>query len=361
MSCFPQSGKTYPGSRLASRTVSVAGGVNIPATALLAVTGVMALPRVLRLLATVFTTILFLSIGAMAQCPPGAPGCPTFPPNNNPDCGTDRGAAVVTYSVTDTLRTIFSNGCPPYDWNGSKSPGPPGPNGTAEFAHAKQSQISFNIPRRPRIQADIGDALRLETVKGPVGQTLFGPPLFSPFDIMGRDALVFEGATFDSCGGHVAPGPDQYHYHSTPGDGAATRHRDSRNLDFDVCDQLNFWMQPDRRWWHSPLFGVMADGVPIYGPRGDWGQLPKNLDDCQGHKDTTHPYYHYHTTSNFPYLTTCLRGCMDPNIQRGRNWQGVNFPACNPGSDQAPYYWLDLEIPGLLSLFQYGGNNRKLK
>lgn len=30
-----------------------------------------------------------------------------------------------------------------------------------------------------------------------------------------------------------------------------------------------------------------------------------------------------------------------------------------PRADQSPYYWLDLEIPGLLSLSQY--KNRKLK
>eukprot|EP00243_Klebsormidium_subtile_P007737 TRINITY_DN3486_c0_g1_i2.p1 TRINITY_DN3486_c0_g1~~TRINITY_DN3486_c0_g1_i2.p1 ORF type:complete len:318 (+),score=47.46 TRINITY_DN3486_c0_g1_i2:221-1174(+) len=317
----------------------------------------MAFPQCFVTLAAVFTTILVLSTGVAAQQCPVGNGPPNFPPNNNPPCGTNGpSAAVVTYSVTDTLRTIVSNGCPPYDWTGQRSPGP---NGT--LAVARQNQATFNVPRRPQIQGDISNALQLKCIKGPVGQTFFGPPLFSPFDINALDAVVNEGATFDSCGGHVAPGPDQYHYHSTPGDGAVTRHKGSRNLDFDICDQLNFWMQPDRKWWHSPLFGIMADGVPYYGPRGDWGQLPSNLDACQGHKDTTHPYYHYHTTSNYPYLTTCLRGCMDPTIQRGMNWQGVNFPACNPGSDQSPYYWLDIEIPGLLSLSQLGGNNRKLK
>jgi hypothetical protein len=38
--------------------------------------------------------------------------------------------------------------------------------------------------------------------------------------------------------------------------------------------------------------------------QGDWGQPPKDLDLCSGHTDKTHPYYHYHTTSNFPYVVS---------------------------------------------------------
>jgi hypothetical protein len=96
------------------------------------------------------------------------------------------------------------------------------------------------------------------------------PPRFctcSAFDILGRDALQFEGATFDHCGGHVAPGPDQYHYHSTPGDRNPTGHSSTRNLDFQICPELSWWIQPWRTFWHAPLLGVMADGVPLYGPR----------------------------------------------------------------------------------------------
>jgi hypothetical protein len=73
-----------------------------------------------------------------------------------------------------SCRTLNSNGCPPYDWTDQKSPGPT--NGT--FAVARQNPLTLTIPRRPTIQASIGDAVQLANVKGPVGQTLMGPPIF---------------------------------------------------------------------------------------------------------------------------------------------------------------------------------------
>ena len=57
---------------------------------------------------------------------------------------------------------------------------------------------------------------------------------------------------------------------------------------------------------HSPLFAVMADGIPLFGPLGDNGSIltlgtslspstsATTLDVCGGHVDTTYPYYHYH-------------------------------------------------------------------
>jgi hypothetical protein len=42
----------------------------------------------------------------------------------------------------------------------------------------------------------------------------------------------------------------------------------------------------------------MADGILLYGPLGDNGVVPTDLDQCRGHTDTTYPYYHYHTTYN---------------------------------------------------------------
>jgi hypothetical protein len=43
---------------------------------------------------------------------------------------------------------------------------------------ARQNPLTLTIPRRPTIQASIGDAVQLANVKGPVGQTLMGPPIF---------------------------------------------------------------------------------------------------------------------------------------------------------------------------------------
>ena len=72
---------------------------------------------------------------------------------------------------------------------------------------------------------------------------------------------------------------------------------------------------------HSPLIGLMVDGIPLYGPYGDQGSLPTDLDECQGHSDSTFPFYHYHVLSNriYPYSLPCLKGCIyksngNPNL-----------------------------------------------
>jgi len=73
---------------------------------------------------------------------------------------------------------------------------------------------------------------------------------------LGRNALTYEGSSFDTCGGH----PDQcgnYHYHAQTKPGCVYN---------------------DTTGKHSPLFGLMFDGVPIYGTLGDNGVVPTNLD-----------------------------------------------------------------------------------
>ena len=140
-----------------------------------------------------------------------------------------------------------------------------------------------------------------------------------------RDAYVYEGTSFDSCGGHASP-QSQYHYHT---------------------DQLKSgcaYVQTAGQ--HSPMLGVMIDSIPIYGslgerwsgeerrgagqlqqrthrstttsraaapvidacvccsasPAGDGGKAPTDLDECGGHSDSAYPFYHYHATgTTFPY------------------------------------------------------------
>ena len=55
---------------------------------------------------------------------------------------------------------------------------------------------------------------------------------------------------------------------------------------------------------HSPLFAVMIDGIPLFGPLGDSGSTltrgtatspsssATTLDACGGHVDVTYPFYH---------------------------------------------------------------------
>ncbi len=122
-----------------------------------------------------------------------------------------------------------------------------------------------------------------------------GVAIYGNADSQLRDAYVYEGQSFDTCGGH----PQQqgaYHYHAEAKNGCVYE----ENTGYTT---------------HSPLYGFMADGFPIYGPRGDNGTVPTDLDACGGHVDSTHPFYHYHVTNNYqyPYTINCLRGCVPQN------------------------------------------------
>eukprot|EP00960_Hanusia_phi_P070728 767378-Hanusia_phi.AAC.2 len=66
---------------------------------------------------------------------------------------------------------------------------------------------------------------------------------------------------------------------------------------------------------HSPLVGFFLDGIPAYGPLDVNGVLasslqgPYKLDECGGHLDSIHRFYHYHFDSTMQI--NCLRGCLD--------------------------------------------------
>jgi len=69
---------------------------------------------------------------------------------------------------------------------------------------------------------------------------------------------------------------------------------------------------------HSPLIGFLADGFPVYGPHGDDGAAPADLDACGGHHGDAGAGggYHYHLTGTpdpgdgaLGWFGACLRGC----------------------------------------------------
>jgi hypothetical protein len=39
----------------------------------------------------------------------------------------------------------------------------------------------------------------------------------------------------------------------------------------------------------------LCQHIDSYGSLGDNGTIPSDLDECSGHVDNTHPFYHYHT------------------------------------------------------------------
>ncbi len=146
----------------------------------------------------------------------------------------------------------------------------------------------FKIPRDPKF-AD----KPMPTPFGPIGVAINGIPFYNQYTGDGRDAVRFE--VFDSCCGH----PDQrgrYHYHQYP-----------------VCVKSPF---KDEAGKHSPLIGFMFDGFAIYGPNGEDGKPPKDLDECNGHTDKERGY-HYHVTEKYPYLIGAYKGVVErSNLER---------------------------------------------
>jgi hypothetical protein len=91
---------------------------------------------------------------------------------------------------------------------------------------------------------------------------------------------------------------------------------------------------------HSPLYGIMLDGIPIYGPLSDKGVAPTTLDECGGHTDATYPFYHYHVTSGYkaPYTVKCLVGCVLHNFGNAQASRVVTTSAtCAKAATQYDY------------------------
>jgi len=166
----------------------------------------------------------------------------------------------------------------------------------------QKQNYTFYIPLNPKKSDKI-----TKTPMGPIGVAINGVPFYNPYTAEGEDAAKNE--VFDECCGH----PDQagrYHYHIYP-----------------KCVKTPFSEKPGE---HSPLIGYMFDGYAIYGPNGDNGKPPTDLDECNGHTDSTRGY-HYHVTDKFPYIIGGYRGVVDPkNLDRPRRGGGGDTPDGRP-------------------------------
>lgn len=157
------------------------------------------------------------------------------------------------------------------------------------------------------------------------GISTIGVAIYGNSDSQLRDAYIYEGVSFDNCGGH----PQQqgaYHFHAETKNGCVYQ----ENIAYTS---------------HSPLFGFMADGFPIYGPRGDNGTIPTDLDACGGHVDATNPFYHYHVANNYqyPYTINCLRGCVPQNTFNNQ-LKALGVAKCDPDTSKT-YDYSSLQNP----------------
>ncbi len=185
----------------------------------------------------------------------------------------------VKVSFTNSDMIIQSNGIPDHE--------------TGHFPNAdnpntiRPQNYRFVIPLHPQ---------RAETTTptpmGPIGVAINGVPFFNQYNALRQNAVAGPTAeVFDSCCGH----PDEmgrYHYHKYP-----------------VCVHNPFEDQ-EQPGKHSPLIGYAFDGYAIFGPNGENGGPPTDLDECNGHTDSQRGY-HYHVTAGYPYILGAYRGVVE--------------------------------------------------
>lgn len=202
--------------------------------------------------------------------------------------------ANVKVTLTDKHMIVESDGIPTHKT--AEYPNRDNPN------KIEKQNYRFLIPRQPQI-AD----KPTPTPFGPIGVALNGIPFYNQYNREGQDAVKLE--VFDSCCGHPDP-RGRYHYHKYP-----------------VCVKSPFKDEPGK---HSPLIGYAFDGFGIYGPNGEGGKPPEDLDECNGHSDEERGY-HYHATAGFPYLVGAYKGVVErENFDRPPGRSGRGGPGSGP-------------------------------
>ncbi|WP_298880137.1 YHYH protein [uncultured Polaribacter sp.] len=187
----------------------------------------------------------------------------------------------VTYSVNGNTVTFTTTDLPnhtsPYwdslhplyeAYTGTNSNWRKNPNSIGE------QNITFTISLTPK-EAEI----KSNTPMGPIGISRNGVVFFNQY-AAGGAALTNEIDSFDQWLGH--PAGTQYHYHIEP----------------------TFLT---KEFGKSAFLGLLSDGFPVYGPEENGSTITSSdLDDYHGHTSATADFpdgiYHYHITSDAPYL-----------------------------------------------------------
>jgi hypothetical protein len=170
---------------------------------------------------------------------------------------------------------------------------PTDPNTCLEALQDETVEITALIPMTP-VKAD--DLTDLGTV-AKVGMGLDGVPIFAD-----APSVLDTGhlPALDTCGGHIDPG-GWYHWHATATD--IDTAFDHAHVEAS-CEHV----EQDS----AAQFGYAFDGYAMFGTTDEYGNVPTDLDDCNGRigSDGT---YRYHATAEFPNLPPCLTGVMAEN------------------------------------------------
>ncbi|RBW56656.1 YHYH protein [Tenacibaculum sp. E3R01] len=189
----------------------------------------------------------------------------------------------VTYSINGDFLEITTNGLPdhksPYWEQGNvmyEAYNGTNPNWNKNPNTIQAQNITFKIPLYPK-EATIKEATSL----GPIGISLNGVAFFNQYAGPNNQPLTNEINSFDQYLGHPQ-NSGQYHYHIEP-------------------------VYLTSKLGKSSFLGLLADGFPVYGPEENGGTITNSdLDDYHGHVSVTPDFpngiYHYHITSDDPYL-----------------------------------------------------------
>lgn len=191
--------------------------------------------------------------------------------------GTGLSYAVNGNTVTFTTQDLPNHSSPYWP---STNPLYEGYNGTNSNWNQNPNEISeqnivFTITLNPKEAVN-----KQATPLGPIGISRNGVVFFNQY--AGPDQpLTNEINSFDQYLGHPT-GRDQYHYHIEP-------------------------TYLTQQFGENAFLGLLSDGFPVYGPV-EGGKIITNedLDAYHGHTSVTSDFpdgiYHYHITSEDPYL-----------------------------------------------------------
>ena len=158
------------------------------------------------------------------------------------------------------------------------------------ISQAYSGSNSWSIPLQP-VYATTPLSTKSNFMKGAVAIAVNGIPIFNALNNRGEDALKI--GELDNWGGHCGKG-DDYHYHAAP-------------LHLSTLNGL------------KPI-AFALDGFSVYGAKEPDGSSMSSLDSCHGHV-TTGSVYHYHGTTDYPYVVGAMKGkvTLDPSTTAPEN------------------------------------------
>ncbi|NQW79497.1 MAG: YHYH protein, partial [Chitinophagaceae bacterium] len=197
---------------------------------------------------------------------------------------------------------------------------------------------SWSIPLQPAY-ATIPLSTKTNLMKGAVAVAVNGIPIFNALNNRGEDS--YKIGELDNWGGHCGKG-DDYHYHAAP------MHLSSLN-----------GLKP---------IAFAVDGFPVYGLKEPDGASMIALDTCHGHNGTN-GLYHYHGTTDYPYVIGALKGkiTLDPNTTAPENqvipqaFTKPVRPATSPLSGAAITDFVAVGTNGYLLTYKRGTKNGYVK